>query len=243
MWLCLSLRYFLIARSDEIFASSLGVAHPVHCLTRKYVAAFSGNNQLEYVHWRQADKMEINFRGHKGDQDQIGEVRARTRGEISGPQSGYRAGGSAVALMVELMSCHATLPDDAPLSSYRIGLEVKVLKYSQALQAFREIVKKSGRDPKDLALHSLRIGGASTLAAAGEVSERVIQGAGRWKLDSYEPYTENNMKDSRRVSHILRDKDKGVARQPGESTVWGSAKKSRGYTPTLATTSRRPRIG
>ena len=33
MWLCLSLSYFLIARSDEIFASSSGVAHHVSCLT------------------------------------------------------------------------------------------------------------------------------------------------------------------------------------------------------------------
>ena len=45
-----------------------------------------------------------------------------------------------------------------------------------------------------------------------------------------------HMEDSRRVSRILGNKDKGIARQPGESTVWGSAKKSRGYTPTLATT-------
>ena len=95
----------------------------------------------------------------------------------------------------------------------------------------------------DFALHSLRIGGASTLAAAGEVSERVIQRAGRWESDSYKPYTVNNMKHSRRVSCILGDKYKGVARQPGEGTVWGSAKKSRGYTPTVATTSRRSRAG
>ena len=149
-----------------------------------------------------------------------------------------------MALMVELMSCHATLHDDAPLSSYRVGREVKVLKYGQTLQGFREIVKKSGRDPKDFALHSLRIGGASTLAARGEVSERVIQRAARWKSDSYKSYTVNNMEDSRRVSRILGDKDKRVARQAGESTVWGSAKKSRGYTPTVvATTSGRPRTG
>ena len=31
----------MIARSDEIFASSSGVAHPAHCLTRKDVAVFS----------------------------------------------------------------------------------------------------------------------------------------------------------------------------------------------------------
>ena len=118
----------------------------------------------------------MNVRGQKGDQDQIGEVRAPTRDEPSGPQSEYRADGRAVALMAELMSRHATWPDDAPLSSYRIS-------------------------------------------------------------GSYKPYTVNNMEDSRRVSRILGNKDKGIARQPGESTVWGSAKKSRGYTPTVATTS------
>ena len=100
----------------------------------------------------------MNFRGQKGDQDQSEEVRARTRDEISGPQSGYRADGGAVALMVELMSRHASLPDDAPLSSNRIS-------------------------------------------------------------DSYKPYTIKNMEDSRQVSRILGDKDKVVARQPGEKTV------------------------
>ena len=63
----------------------------------------------------------MNVRGQKRDQDQIGEVRARTRDETSGPESGYRADGGAVALMVELMSRHATWPDDAPLASYRIS--------------------------------------------------------------------------------------------------------------------------
>ncbi|CAN0442833.1 unnamed protein product [Pylaiella littoralis] len=107
--------------------------------------------------------------------------------------------------MAELMSCHATLPEDAPLSSCRSGREVKVLKYGQALQAFRGIVKKSGRDPKDFALHSLPIGGS----------------------DSYKPYTVSNMEDSRRVSHTPGDKDKGVARQPGESTMWRSSNNRR----------------
>ena len=144
----------MIARSDEFFASSSGVAHPAHCLTRNDVAFVSGNNQLEYMHGRHADKVEMNVRGQKGDQDHIGEVRARTR----------------------LTSRHATSPDDAALSSYRIS-------------------------------------------------------------GSYKPYTVNNMENSPRVSRILGNRDKGIARQPGESTVWGSAKKSRGYTPTVATTS------
>ena len=56
----------------------------------------------------------MNVRKQKRDQDQIGEVRARTQDETSGSQSGYRADGGAVALMVELTSRHATWPDDAP---------------------------------------------------------------------------------------------------------------------------------
>ena len=115
MWLCLSPSYlFMIARSDEILQVVQG-------LRTLHIAFVSGNSQLEYVHGRQADKVEMNVRGQKVDQDQIGEMRARAGDETSGPQSGYRADGGAVALMVELMSCHEMWPDDAPLSSYRIS--------------------------------------------------------------------------------------------------------------------------
>ena len=105
---------------------------------------------MDYTHWRQADTMEVNFKGHKGDQDQKGNVRVRTRDEISGPRAGYRADSGGVALLVELLSCHATLPADAPLSSYRSGREVMAVKYSQALRAIREVGENAGRNPKDL---------------------------------------------------------------------------------------------
>ena len=227
MWLCLSLSYFLIARADEMFAASSGTVHPAHCLTRGDVAFFRGDSQLEYVNWRQADKIEVQFRGHKGDQEQRGDVRVRTRDYVHGPRSGYRAHGGAVALMVELLSYHPTLPDSAPLSSYRSGREVRVWKYDQALRAFRGVVENSGGDPKEFALHSLRIGGASTLAAGGDVPDRVIQQEGRWRSEEYKTYTVYNVEDAKRVSRKLSDKDKGVKRQPGGGTVWGSQKRKR----------------
>lgn len=124
----------------------------------------------------------------------------------------------------EFMSCHATLPDDAQLSSYRSGTEVKLLRYSEALRAFREVAKKSGREPRGFELH-FHPGGWG-----GGSSERVIERAGRWKSDAYKPYTVKNVEDSRRVSRILGDKEKGVARQPGENTMWGSGKRRRCYT-------------
>ena len=55
--------------------------------------------------------------------------------------------------MVALLSCHPTLPDRAPLSSYREGNKVKVLKYDQALRGLREVVEKLGRKPRDFAFH------------------------------------------------------------------------------------------
>ena len=138
---------------------------------------------MDYTHWRQADTVEANFRGHKGDQAQKGNVRVRTRDEISGPRAGYRANSGVVAMLVELLSSHATLPADAPLLSYRSGREVRVVKFNQALREFREVGENAGRNPKDFALHSLRIGGASTLAAGGNISERGsrVKGDGRRK--------------------------------------------------------------
>ena len=196
------------------------MVHPAHCLTRGDVAFFSGDSQLGRLEWSDADRVEVRFRGHKGDQAQVGSVVVRTRSEVRGPRSGLDEGGGAVALMVALLSCHAALPKHAPLSSYRAGKQVRAWGYGQALRALREVVEKSGRNPKEYALHSLRIGSASTLAAGGDVSERVIQREGRWKSDAYKVYTRNNADDAGHVSRKLAT-GKGMQRQPGQDTIWG----------------------
>ena len=218
MWLCLCLSYFLIARPDEVFASDSGVVHPAHCLTRGDVAFFAGDVQLAYALWPTADKIEVRVRVHKGDQDQIGSVCVRTRDEMAGPRAGYRADGGAVALVVELMSSHRSLPASAPLSSYICGKSVRVLRYGHALRAFRNIEANVGRRPEQFALHSLRIGGATTLAAGGDVPEVAIQREGGWRSDVFKIYIRNNMADSRLVSRKLGDASRGVERQPGEGT-------------------------
>ena len=100
MRLRLTLSCFLIARADQMFATSSGMVHPAHCLTRRDVAFFREDSQLEYVNWRQAGKIEALFRGHKGDQEQREDARVRTRDCVHGPRSGYRADGGAVTLMV-----------------------------------------------------------------------------------------------------------------------------------------------
>lgn len=104
MWLCLGMSYFVITLSDEVFASSSGAVHPAHCITRGDVAFYSGDRQLGRSTWKEADRGEVRFRGHKGDQAQAGSVLVPTRCEVTGPRSGLASGGGAVALMVELLS-------------------------------------------------------------------------------------------------------------------------------------------
>ena len=141
---------------------------------------YKGERRLTSLQWHQATSIEVRFRGHKGDQAQQGSVIVRTR-DASGTRSGVGAGGGAVALMVELLSVYPTMPESAPLSSYRCGNEVRVWIYPEALAALRQVAARAGDDPGEVGLHSLRMGAATTLAAGGEVSQRVIQREGRWK--------------------------------------------------------------
>ena len=99
---------------------------------------------------------------------------------------------------------------------------MRVVRYSAALRAVSEVVEKSGRNPQEYALHSLRSGGATALASGGDIAERVIQREGKWRSDAYKPYARNNVEDSRRVSQKLTDGSRIVSRQPGEGTVWGT---------------------
>ena len=101
----------------------------------------------------------MGFKGHTGDQEQMESVHLRTRTEVCGSKSSFRENGGVVALALELMPCFPSLPDHAPLSS------VRVVRYSRALRVIMKLVAKSGRNPDEFALHSLRIGGATTLAA------------------------------------------------------------------------------
>ena len=163
----------------------------------------------------------MRFKGHKDDQKQIGSIRVRTRNEVRGSNSSFRVDGGAVALMLELMSCFSSLPDHASFSSYRYGKSVGVMRYGRALRAIKEVVAKSSHNADEFALHLLRIGGAATLSAGEDVSERVIQREGRWKFDACKAYTCNNIQDSRMVSRKLAVASERKERQPGKGTVWG----------------------
>ena len=83
---------------------------------------------------------------------------------------------------------------------------------------------RSCRNPEESALHSWRIGGATTLAAGGDISKRVIQREGRWSCASHKAYTQNNIKGSPRVSRKLAVIKVAKEGQPGYGTIWGGNK-------------------
>ena len=137
----------------------------------------------------------------------------------------FRVDGGAVFIVLELMACFRCFPDHAHLSAYRRVKAVRAVRYGRAFRATNEVVKKSGRNPEEFALHSWRVGGAATLATGGAMSERVIQGEGRWKSDAYKAYRRNNIRDSTRASRKLAAAKVSKERQPGEGTIWGGNKR------------------
>lgn len=74
--------------------------------------------------------------------------------------------------------------DDAFLS-YNRGKEI--IGYKEVTTAIRGIAQEFGFDPVHYHMHSLRVGGASTLAAAGKPSH-YIQKMGRWKSLAFLQY-------------------------------------------------------
>ena len=134
-------------------------------MRRSDVEFFDGEHVLAPLHWHKATGVRVRFRGHKGDQSETGACVTRVRDVARGASSQIGAGGGAVAVLVELMACHLALPEDAPLCSFRCrrSKTIKVWGYSKAPSALRQIVEKAGGDPKQVGLHSLRIGAATTL--------------------------------------------------------------------------------
>lgn len=226
LWLCLSLTYFLVARSDEIFATTTGGVHPVHCLRRTDVTFYDGERVLRPSQLYRATRVRVRFRGHKGDQAEQGSTVFRTRDVAQGKRSQAGAGGGAVAILVELMSCHYAMPGNAPLCAYRERTgEMKMWGYRKALVALRQMVSAAGGEKGQVGLHSLRIAAATVLAAGGTIPDRIIQREGRWKEGggTYKKYTRNNKEDSRIVSRKLEKGNKEL-KQAGKRKVKGAEK-------------------
>ena len=80
---------------------------------------------------------------------------------------------------------------------------------------------KSGLNLDELALHALRIFGATTCAAGEDISNRVSQSEGRWTFDAIKSYTRDNIQDLKTVSRKVVVAREVKERQSGEGTAGG----------------------
>ena len=136
-----------------------------------------------------------------------------------GPPRRVDAGGGAVDLMVELLSCYLFLPPSAPLVAFGIDHGRWSLWTQQQTTALRSVVALAGGRAEDYAVHSLRIGGATHLSAGGASSE-VLQREGRWASDAYKAYVRSHGKDAGWVASVMARDGLGIGIQPGQGTEW-----------------------
>lgn len=134
-------------------------------------------------------------------------------------------GGGAVGAMVELMLSYPSLSPSAPLVAVGAdGSRWTLWTKHQATSALRQVVALAGMPPSEYALHSLRIGGATYLAAGG-ASPEVLRAEGRWAGETgFRPYVRRHGKDAKWVSEVLAADSRTVT-QSGQGTVWGDVEK------------------
>ena len=118
LWVALCASFCLLTCASDMFAETRLRVPETYCLRRAHVAFFRGNIQLTVAQWSTADRVEVRFRGSKGDQLRKGAVVTRVR---KGPSMRVGEGGGAVDLMIQLMSCYLFLPSSAPLVAFGIG--------------------------------------------------------------------------------------------------------------------------
>ena len=109
LWLALCALFCLLIRASEMFAETRLRVHETYCLRRADVASFA---EIFVAQWSTANRVEVRFRGSKGDQLRKGAVVTRVR---KGPSMRVGESGGAVDLMIELMSCYLFLPSSALL--------------------------------------------------------------------------------------------------------------------------------
>ena len=218
LWLALGASFFFLTRAAEMFAETSTRMHEIYGLRRGGVAFFRGGRQLEWGQWPTADRVEVRFRGSKGDQLRKGAVLTRAR---KGPPRPVGDGGGAVDLMIELLSCYLFLPPSAPLVAFGCGSgRWSMWTQTQATKALRQVVSVAGMQAEEYALHSLRIGGATHLSAGGAAPE-VLKREGRWTSGAYKGYVRNHGRDAQWVSGVMVDRSEGCKKQPGQGTKWG----------------------
>lgn len=129
-----------------------------------------------------AHSVEILFRHHKGDQVRQGTVIRH-----------YRSGESDLCPVIAAETCLRVrtrwLSSGRRLDLFLTSVSApSTVKKSEVSKITKQAARTQGAAPKDYSSHSMRIGGACSLLAAGK-SEPVIRLMGRWASWCFSVYT------------------------------------------------------
>jgi hypothetical protein len=217
LYWCMALSFFLLLRASEILAMDQGGIHPDYGLTRKDLAFFKEDRQLSWLEKEEADRVEVNFRAHKGDQKRQGRVMCRTKAEKGEPDGALEILLALLREQDEKMSRddRETRGNDMPLAAhYTAGQGWKVWRNKEGNKAMKSMFGK------EYAWHSWRIGGACSLKSMG-ADDSVIMWEGRWKSMSFLRYIRASIRTAGWVSKGMLNCQghEGV----GIGTKWGTA--------------------
>ena len=93
-------------------------------------------------------------------------------------------------------------PDKSPTAPAFQNEDGSAVTYSQLSKAIKNLAMASGLDPSSISGHSMRVGGATSLALLG-FPAHIIKEFGRWRSLSYQIYTRMSAEVHESVAHSL----------------------------------------
>jgi hypothetical protein len=214
-YLAMELAVTFLLRASEYLAYDNGSTHKQYCLSRGAVSFWLGEEEVTYEHRRDSDRVSVYFKASKGDRRREGATVSRSK--VVGKRTGYD-------VVMDILDAqdqwgYERMSDEQiailPLCAYKedrnstIWLVVKRGEQTASLRELighvseqREARGKCGLIPRQFALHSFRIGGATILGSLG-ATDREIMEAGRWKSNSFIRYVRTSILESIRVSEWL----------------------------------------
>ncbi|KAE9031060.1 hypothetical protein PR002_g9735 [Phytophthora rubi] len=185
VWASVVLAFFFLSRSSEMWEPTkrddLETA-PTHCVRAADVVLRDQRGNVLDNRRGSAASAEIIYRSHKGDQRRQGTTVRHYR-------SGQRLPCPVEAAEACLRVRHQWQAAGKQLGIYLSSVSsATAIRKSEVSIFLKEAAKRLQLNPDDYATHSIRIGGACALLAAGK-SELVIRLMGRWASWCFTVYT------------------------------------------------------